>query len=104
MVTLCKEIVIFLILAKLLESFRVGDKYGKFIKIIIALIVVLKLITPIFSLIDVGFDFEGIVSEIENRIYMRGETYDVLQEEIKPIENIEISGVKIKVEEVQWEK
>ena len=68
MLALCKEIVIFLLVAKLLENLGVGEKYGKFVRLMISLIVVLKLIAPIFSLADGQFDFEKMTGEIEKRL------------------------------------
>lgn len=104
MLTLCKEIVVFLILAKMLESFQVGEKYGRFIKLIISLIVVLKLITPVFSLFNSEFDFAKLASEIEKRLIVESESAEVIQEDIETVEKIEISEMKVKVEEIQWEK
>lgn len=104
MLTLCKEIVVFLILAKMLESFQVGEKYGRFIKLIISLIVVLKLITPVFSLFNSEFDFAKLASEIEKRLIVESESAEVIQEDIETVEKIEISEKKVKVEEIQWEK
>ena len=40
MLALCKEIVIFLLVAKLLENLGVGEKYGKFVRLMISIIVV----------------------------------------------------------------
>ena len=68
MLALCKEIVIFLLVAKLLENLGVGEKYGKFVRLMISFIVVLKLITPIFSFADGQFDFEKMTGEIERRL------------------------------------
>ena len=104
MLTLCKEIVVFLILAKMLESFQTGKKYGKFIKLIISLIVVLKLITPVFSLFDSEFDFTRLASEIEKRLTVESEVTEAVQEDIEAVAKVEISERKIKVEEIQWEK
>lgn len=105
MLTLCKEIVVFLILAKMLESFQVGNKYGKFVKLIISLIVVLKLITPIFSIFDNDFDLTKMATEIEERLFMEEEVLqDEMPEYTKVVENIEIQETKVNVEEIKWEK
>lgn len=103
MLALCKEIVIFLIVAKIFESLQSGEKYGKYVKLIIALIVVLKLITPVFSLVHTDFDFTDTVTEIEKRL-IYGENDDGLESGMDKVENIEISGIDVKVEEIQWEK
>lgn len=103
MLAICKEIVVFLIVAKMVESFQNGNKYGKFVKLIISLIVVLKIITPIFSLFGGDFDLEKMASEIEQRFVMESEKIEV-SEEVKPVENIEIAGLTVNVEEIQWEK
>lgn len=104
MLNLCKEIVVFLILAKMLESFQAGEKYGKFLKLIISLIVVLKLITPVFSLFNSEFDFENVVSEMEKRLLVENESIEGIQEDIELVKKIEISEMKVNVEEIQWEK
>lgn len=103
MLAICKEIVVFLIVAKMLESFQNGGKYGKFVKLIISLIVVLKIITPIFSLLGGDFYLEKMASEIEQRFVIESEKIEVSQE-VKPIENIEITGTTVNVEDIQWEK
>lgn len=103
MLALCKEIVIFLIVAKIFESLQSGEKYGKYVKLIIALIVVLKLITPVFSLFNTDFDFVDMVTEIEKRLIFK-ESDDRLENETEQVENIEIPGIDVKVEEIQWEK
>lgn len=103
MLTICKEIVVFLIVAKMLESFQNGSKYGKFVKLIISLIVVLKIITPIFSFVDGDFDLEKLASEIEHRFVTESEKIEV-SEEVEPIEIVEITGTDVNVEEIKWEK
>ena len=103
MLTICKEIVVFLILAKMLEGFQNGSKYGKFVKLIISLIVVLKLITPIFSFFDGDFDLGKITAGIEQRFAIENEIF-YLSEEVGVVENIEIAETAVKVEEIRWEK
>lgn len=103
MLALCKEIVIFLIVAKMFESLQSGEKYGKYVKLIIALIVVLKLITPVFSLFRTDFDFTDMVTEIEKRLFFE-ESGIGLESDMEQVENIEIPGIDVKVEEIQWEK
>ncbi|MBQ8039461.1 MAG: stage III sporulation protein AF [Lachnospiraceae bacterium] len=102
MVNLCKEIVAFLLVAKILESFQTENKYGKIIKLLIALVVVLKLITPLFTLFDSDFDFNKAVTQMEKR-FVRMDGDIVTGEEIVPIEKIEIDGIEIKVGEIGWE-
>lgn len=103
MLALCKEIVIFLLVAKLLENLGVGEKYGKFVRLMISMIVVLKLITPIFSLVDEQFDFEKEFGEIEKRLIMETEERMPTQM-IEAVEGIQIPESKIEVEEIMWEK
>ena len=103
MLALCKEIVIFLIVAKMFESLQSGEKYGKYVKLIIALIVVLKLITPVFALFHTDFDFTDMVTEIEKRLFFE-ESGIGLESDMEQVENIEIPGIDVKVEEIQWEK
>lgn len=103
MLTICKEIVVFLIVAKMLESFQSGNKYGKFVKLIISLIVVLKIITPIFSLFNENFDLEKMASEIEQRFVIESEKGKI-SENIDSIESIEIEETMINVEEIRWER
>lgn len=100
MLLLCKELVIFLIVAKMLEGLQSGKKYGKFIKLIISLIVVLKLISPIISVFDKDFNFKDVMENIENRLEITGE--EVVNR--TDVEMIEISDVDICVEEIWWEK
>lgn len=103
MLDLCKQIVIFLLFAKMLEGFWTENKYGKFIKLIISFVVVLKLITPVFSLIDSDFDFGKIAAKIENEL-MKIEGDEEIREDIVPVEKIEVAGIEVKVETVGWEK
>lgn len=97
MVTLCKEIVIFLFFAKILGNLGVSEKYGKFVKLLISLIVVLKLITPVFALFDGEFDFSKMALEIENELNFE-------TEKIEEIKTVEMSEIQIKVEDTTWEK
>lgn len=103
MLTVCKEIVVFLVLAKMLESFQNGSKYGRFVKLIISLIVVLKIITPVFSLFDKEFDLEKISAQIEQRFVVESETIE-MSETVLEVESIEITKPAINVEEIKWEK
>ena len=103
MLTICKEIVVFLILAKMLEGFQNGSKYGKFVKLIVSLIVVLKLITPIFSFFNGEFDLEKITAEIEQRFLSESMKME-LEEDVENVENIEIAETTVIVEEIIWEK
>lgn len=103
MLKICKEIVVFLILAKVLESFQTGNKYGKFVKLTISLIVVLKLITPIFSLFDREFDWEKMMSEIEQRLVFE-ETIEEPVEDTMGVEMVQIEETRVYVEEIKWEK
>lgn len=103
MLALCKEVVIFLLVAKLLENLGVGEKYGKFVRLMISLVVVLKLITPIFSLTDVQFDFEQITGEIEKRLMVETEE-NMPTQKIETVEGVQIPESKIEVEEIVWEK
>lgn len=102
MLALCKSIVIFLILAKILESFQADNKYGKFVKLIISLIVLLKILTPIISFFESDFDLIDNISEIENSFILE----DTVQEEtmIEQIETIEMPEIVVEVEEVKWKK
>ena len=102
MLDICKEIIIFLMVAKLLESLQSGNKFGKYLKFIISLIVVLKLVSPILSVFESEFDFQKIFLQIEEKMELSSE---VLYEEEFNVEDIvEIPGVGVKVEEIQWEK
>ena len=103
MLALCKEIVIFLLVAKLLENLGVGEKYGKFVRLMISLVVVLKLITQIFALTDVQFDFDKITGEIEKRLMVETEEKMPTQM-IETVEGIHIPESKIEVEEIMWKK
>lgn len=102
MVQLCKEIVIFLLLAKLLEVFGVGEKYGKFVKLLISLMVVLKLITPVFSAFngEFGFDKFDFAEEMVNW----GEDSENEETDIKEVGLVEIFVQQIEVEDIKWEK
>ena len=101
MLDICKEIVLFLILAKISESFISDNKFGRFVKLIVSLIVVLKLISPVFSLFNSGFEYENIAANIEQKLELPSvESGKETMEEIK-IE--EISEMKIEVEEIGWE-
>jgi len=103
MLSVCKEIVVFLLVAKLLENFGTLERYGKFVRLIVSLIVVLKLITPIFSLIGGEFDLTQISSEMEKRFILdEEETFPA--KEIVAVEKIEIAEGRIVVEEISWEK
>ena len=104
MLTLCKEIVVFLIVAKMLESFQIGKKYGKFVKLIISLIVVLKLITPIFSIFNADFDMGKMAMEMEEKLVFNEESLLETANEESVIEPVEIQQTKIEVEEIRWEK
>ena len=103
MLALCKKIVIFLLVAKLLENLGVGEKYGKFVRLMISLIVVLKLIAPIFSLADGQFDFEKMTGEIERRLMIDTEEKMPTQI-IETVEGVKISESSIEVEKIKWEK
>ena len=103
MLSICKEIVVFLLVAKLLENFGTLDKYGKFVRLIVSFIVVLKLITPIFSFIGGGFDLQQISSEIEKRFSVETEELES-RKEISEINEIDIPVENIIVEEIRWEK
>ena len=103
MLELCKGIVAFLLVAKLLENIGVGEKYGKFVRLMISLIVVLKLITPIFALLDGEFDFEKMTGEIEKRLMLENDEQMPTQM-IDVVEGIQISDREIEVEEIEWEK
>ncbi len=103
MLDLCKEIVVFLLFAKMLEGFQTENKYGKFIKLLISLVVVLKLITPIFSLFDGDFDFSKMVTQIEHKL-MQSEENEDAREDVAPVEKIEVAGIEVKVDAVRWEK
>ncbi len=103
MLKLCKEIVVFLFIAKLLENFGVSERYGKFVKLLISLIVVLKLITPVFSFFDSEFDFSKLALEMEKRLVVESETA-VFREEVKEIETVQMSEIQIKVEDIEWKK
>lgn len=102
MLELCKGIVIFLVLAKILESFQAGNKYGKFVKFIISLIVLLKILTPIIAFFENDFDFINRISQIENNFLLE----DMPKEEtiIEQVETIEMPEIVVEVEEVKWEK
>lgn len=105
MVTLCKEIVLFLILTKVLESFQAGNKYGKFIKFIISLVVLLKIITPIVSFFRSDFDLVDSINQIESYLIIEEENLETQVPTFQEaIENVDIKEVDIKVEEVKWEK
>lgn len=103
MLSICKEIVVFLLVAKLLENFGTLEKYGKFVRLIVSFIVVLKLITPIFSFIGGDFDLQKISSEIETRFVVGIEELES-SKEISEINKIEIPVENIIVEEIRWEK
>lgn len=104
MVQLCKEIVIFLVLAKIMEGFCQGNKYGKFMKLMISLVVLLKLITPIISLFDESIELTKTIERIENRIFIE----EILEENPpvfhEQIEKISVEDVEILVEDISWEK
>ena len=104
MIKLCKEIVIFLFFAKILENFGVSEKYGKFVKLILSLIVVLKLITPVFSLFGNKFHIDEMAKEMEKYFMIEEENYESLEAERADIEKVNIPDVHLKVEEIQWEK
>ena len=101
MLSICKEIVVFLLVAKLLENFGTLEKYGKFVRLIVSFIVVLKLITPIFSFVGDGFDFKQVTSEIEKRFVVEIEEKEQ-SKEILEIDKIAIPAGEIIVEEIRW--
>lgn len=103
MIKLCKEIVIFLFISKLLENFGVNEKYGKFVKLLISLIVVLKLITPVFSLFNSEFDFSKLALEMEEQLTIENET-ELVEEEVNEIQTVQVHEIQIKVEDVEWKK
>ncbi len=103
MLDLCKQIVIFLLFAKMLEGFWTENKYGKFIKLIISLVVVLKIITPVFSLFDSSFDLGNLATKIESEL-MKIEGDEERRKDVAPVEKIEVAGIEVKVETVGWEK
>lgn len=100
MLSLCKEIVVFLILAKVLESFQAGNKYAKFVKFIISLIVLLKIITPIISFFESDFNLTDRINEIENRFFIE----EANLEEVEAVRTIEMEEISVEVEEIEWEK
>ena len=102
MLSLCKEIVIFLLIAKLLENFGTLEKYGKFVRLIISFIVILKLITPIFTWIGEDFDLSQITKEMEERLVVDLE--NMPDSEMSEVDEIKIDDGKIVVEEIRWEK
>ncbi len=103
MLVLCKEIVVFLLLAKILEGFEAGKKYGKFVRLIISLIVVLQILNPVVTFLNKDFEMIDIAREIEKRFEISEwsndfEAKEAVTENVKAIETIEISG-----EVIQWE-
>lgn len=98
---ICREIVLFLIVAKILESFISDNKFGKFVKLIVSLIIVLKLIAPVFSLFNSGFEYENIVAKIEQRLEVPN--IQLGRETAEEIKIAEIEEMKIEVEEIGWE-
>lgn len=103
MLSICKEIVVFLLVAKLLENFGTLEKYGKFVRLIVSFIVVLKLITPIFSILDADLNLQQISSEIEKRFLIDIEE-TVPEKVTREVDKIEIPVSEIVVEEIRWEK
>lgn len=103
MLNLCKEIVVFLVIAKMLESLQSGNKYGRFVKLIISLIVVLKLIGPVFSLVNSDFDLKKSIMQIEER-FNDDDGIFMSDEEIETVEEVEISEIDVEVEEIRWKK
>jgi hypothetical protein len=103
MLSICKEIVVFLLVAKLLENFGTLEKYGKFVRLIVSFIVVLKLITPIFSILGADLNLQQISSEIEKRFLIDIED-TVPDIETREVDKIEIPVSEIVVEEIRWEK
>lgn len=103
MLKLCKEIVVFLFFAKMLESFGVSERYGKYVKLLISLIVVLKLITPVFSLVNGEFDFHNVALELEEKLFFDKEAEGV-KEEVDKVETVQMSGIQIKVEDIEWKE
>lgn len=103
MVKLCKEIVIFLVLAKVLEGFCGGNKYGKFIKVMISLVVLLKLMTPLISLFGKNPDISQSLERIEEIFYMEDldKNTSVLTENV---DDVKIEEIDIEVENIAWEK
>lgn len=102
MLALCKGIVIFLILAKILESFQAGNKYGKFVKFIISLIVLLKILTPVISFLESDFDFTDKVNEMESKFILEKQVPK--ETIIEQVETIEMPEIVVEVEEVNWKK
>ncbi len=103
MIKLCKEIVIFLFISKLLENFGVNEKYGKFVKLLISLIVVLKLITPVFSVFNSEFDFSKLALEMEKQLTIENET-GLVEEAVNEIQTVQVPEIQIKVEDVEWKR
>ena len=87
----------------MLENLGIGEKYGKFVRLMISLIVVLKLITPIFSVVDGQFNFEEMTGELEKRLTLETEEKMPMQM-IEVVEGVQISESEIEVEEIKWEK
>ena len=103
MLSICKEMVVFLILAKMLEGFQNSSKYSKFVKLVISLIVVLKFVTPIATFFQSDFDLEKITAEIEKRFVIESESVET-PEEIELVETVEILKTDVSLEEIWWEK
>ncbi len=102
MLGLCKGIVIFLILAKVLEGFQAGNKYGRFVKFIISLIVLLQILTPIISFFESDFNFVDKVNEIGSSFVLEEQVPE--ETIIEQVETIEMPEIVVEVEEVEWEK
>ena len=99
MFDLCKEIIVFLVFAKVLEGFFAENKYGKFIKLIVSLIVVLKLMNPIFSFFDAEFDLAAKLNGIEYELWPEHK-----ENVTEKVGDVEITKVEVKVEDIWWEK
>ncbi len=97
MLALCKEIVVFLVIAKVLESFQIGKKYGKFVRLIISLIVLLKMIVPVITFFNGDFELSSQMSNIEKELFYLEQPV----REIEPVKEIELSQIKIDLGERQ---
>lgn len=130
MLDICKEVVIFLFLAKLLEGFQNGGKYGRFVKLVISMIVVLKIITPVFTFFNSDFSWENFshmpetffdaeiisgtegilgtekISDTKDSLDAKaeGEGTISINRHVEPVKDINILEIEVKSEEEQWER
>lgn len=113
MLSVIKEIGIFIVIAQAILYFVPGDTYVKYVKILIGIMMIAKMISPVFSLLsengieEIILQGEALLRELENtgeecvESSMYGEIYIEIGKEIEnklnqnPAEGYDVEQVKV---------